>query len=123
MRWVVTARAAGILAAAGNPDFCFPSHGTFGDLEDLFLRIIRSGGGPVLAFDYVFDQLQFVLSQEHFRELEKQNFGSVPPRFDPPKDDAEESRQWNILRSWEEWNWLSHFPHKDALLQATAQIE
>lgn len=113
----------GILAVAGNPDFCFPSHGTFGDLEDLFLRISRSGSGPVPAFGYVFDQLQSVLSEEHFRELETWNFGPVQPRFDPPKDDIEDSRQWNVLRLWKEWNWLSHFPYKDALLQAIAHIK
>ena len=108
----------GILA--GNPDFCFPSHGTFGDLEDLFLGIIRSGSGPLRKFDHVLDQLWPTLSEERFRELETWNFGPVPPSFGPPEDDMEESRQCHIRALWNEWDWLSRFPHCDALLQAIA---
>ena len=112
----------GILIAASKPDFCFPSQGTFGDLEELFRGVLRSGGGPKLQLDYVLDQLGAALAEGRFEELETWDFDALPPRFDPPEDDLEESRQQHVQMVWEEWNWLSRFPYKDALSQALARL-
>lgn len=48
----------GILIAAGDFSFCFPSSGTFGDLEEFFLGTVRSGAGPVLQYRYIMDQIE-----------------------------------------------------------------
>lgn len=113
----------GILVAAAKPKFCFFSNGTFSDLEELFLGTVRSGGGPVPLFGYVLDLLGETLSEDHYQTLKKYDFGPEPPRFDPPKSDIEESYQAGIAESWEEWNWLSHFSYRDALLQSIDRIQ
>ena len=112
----------GILAAAGKPDFCFPSRGTFADLENLFLGITRSGGGPVVNFGYVLDQLQSSLTEENYQELKELDFGPVPPSFREPKDSMEESNQVYIEARWHEWAWLNRFPFRDTLLQAIERV-
>lgn len=113
----------GILIAAANPAFCFPSEGTFGDLEELFRGVSRAGDGPRLKFGYVLDQLWSALSEDRARELEKLDFGPVPPSFDPPKDSTEKWHQDQVRMMWEEWDWPSRFPHKDDLYQAIADFQ
>ena len=110
----------GILIIAGKPNFCFPSNGTFADLEELFRGIIRSGGGPTLGFDYILNRLD--LSADRFRELQEMDFDPVPPSFEEPEDSLEESIQARIYEDWQEWEWLRHYPCRKELQKAIQEI-
>lgn len=113
----------GILAAAGNPDFCFSSKGTFADLEDLFLGTLRSGGGPVLQFSIILDQLQESLSADRFKKLQEMDFGPEPPSFKEAKDSDEKNHQEVIYAWWQEWKWLCHYPCRTELQKAIQEIQ
>ena len=112
----------GILLAAGRLDFCFPSEGTFADLERLFQEVVRSGGGPIPNFSYLVDWLEAELSEEHCRKLKGQNFDPEPPEFGESKDPWEETIQGAVYREWQEQVWLNRFPCLDALLQAIERV-
>lgn len=112
----------GILIVAGRPDFCFPSEGTFADLEELFRGFFRSSGGPVANFDYLVDWLGAEFTEEHCRKLKEQDFDPAPPKFDEPKDPWEETLQGAVYREWQEQSWLNRFPCLDALLQAIGRV-
>lgn len=81
----------GILATAGNASFCFPSSGTFAELEAPFPVVIRSGEGMVLTFHIVLDQLGSALGD--YERLQAFGFGPEPPRFRPPEDALEKAHQ------------------------------
>lgn len=112
----------GILIAAGRLEFCFPSEGTFADLEELFLGVVRYGGGLIQNFIRLIDWLEPELSGKRFQELRAQSFSSEPPRFDAPKDPWEETLQGAVYREWQEQVWLSRFPCLDALLEAVQRL-
>ena len=111
-----------ILVAAGTPEFCFPSGGTFADLKELLTGNIRTDAGPEIMFDAILADLRTVLSRERYRELEKDNFGPEPPTFRAPKTSEDEWTQEDILRDWEEWTWLNSYPHRDELRQAIERV-
>lgn len=113
----------GILIAAGNPDFCFPSKGTFADLEDLFLGVSRGSAGPVVQFGYTLDMLEYALSADRFRQLQEMDFGPEPPRFEEPKDDDEKFHQDAIYAGWQEWEWLRRCPCRSELREAIQEIQ
>lgn len=113
----------GILIAAGRLEFCFPSEGTFADLEELFLGVVRYGGGLMQNFIRLIDWLAPELSGKRFRALKEQSFSPEPPQFDAPKDPWEETLQGAVYREWQEQVWLSRFPCFDALLQAVQHLD
>lgn len=114
----------GILLVAANPEFCYPTDGTFADLEDLFLGVLRGGGGPVLKFDYILDLLlDNSLYQGRFHELEKLDFGPKPPVFPKPQDDVEAATQENIFSWWQEWEWMRKFPYVAELTACVQQVK
>lgn len=113
----------GILMAASNPDFCFPSKGTFAGLEELFLGITRSGSGAVVNFYIVLDMLLQSLSEKNYQTLKEMDFGPMPPDFDEPNDSGEEALQENICTRWQEWEWLNRLPCLDALQQAIERVK
>ena len=112
----------GILIVAGNPSFCFPSSGTFADLENLFLGTLRSGAGPVLQFNSVLDQIQSSLSNG-LERLQGLDFGPEPPVFAPPTNTDEKAHQDALQACWEEWNWLCHFPCRPELLTSIMHLQ
>lgn len=112
----------GILIAASKPDFCFPSEGTFADLEELFQGVVSTGGGPIPKFDHLTDWLWSELTEDHLRKLKEQDYSPEPPKFDDPKDPIEESYQMNIYMEWQEQDWLHRFPCLDSLLQAIQNV-
>lgn len=112
----------GILIVADNMDFCFPSKGTFADLEELFHGFFWFDGEPIPNFGYKVDWLEAELSEERCRKLKEQDFDPEPPQFNEPKDPWEETMQGAVYREWQEQAWLSRFPCLDDLLQAIERI-
>ena len=114
----------GILLVASNPEFCYPTDGTFADLEDLFLGVLRGGGGPELKFDHILDLLlSNSLYQGRLKELEKLDFGPKPPVFPKPQDEIEEATQENIFSWWQEWEWMRKFPYVAELTACVEQLK
>ena len=112
----------GILIAMGNPDFCFPSKGAFGDLENLFFGP-PSGGRRVPQLDFVLSQIGQALSESRFQELQKLNFGPSFPKFEEPENAADRYRQEGLYTMWQEWDWLQRCPCRDALQKAIQEIQ
>lgn len=112
----------GILIAAGGLDFCFPSAGTFADLERLLQESTPSGGGPIPNLESLAEWLEAEFSEKRCRKLKEQDFDPEPPQFGEPKDPWEDTMQGAVYREWQEQAWLNRFPCLDALLQAVRRI-
>ena len=112
----------GILIAMGNPDFCFPSKGAFGDLEDLFLGFPRGGGRQVQQFDFVLSQIEQTLSERRSQKLQEMNFGPAFPKFEEPQNADDRNRQDGLYTMWQEWKWLQRYPCRSELQKAIQGI-
>lgn len=113
----------GILVAAVNPEFCFPSAGAFADLKELLTGIIRTGAGPEIRFDHVLSLLRNTLSGRRYRQLAEFDFGPEPPSFGPTENSEDKARQEGILDYWKEWTWLKSCPCRDELLRTIERIQ
>ena len=114
----------GILIAAGNPNFSvIQAENTFAGLEDLFLGVLWSGSGRIVQFsEGVLSNLQSELSDNRLRRLEREEFGSEPPKYGKPKDSEEKNKQEMIYDWWMEWQWLRRYPCRKELLEALEEI-